>query len=481
MSIKGFEVGGVQQQYDYTALDNIPANLVQDANYVHTDNNYTNADKTKLLGIEAQANKTTIDATLTHSGQAADAKATGDEINDLKSALESNQPNIVRTLETLSIPNGDSAEHWMTISDFDQTYENFVEITNMGAEDARYGFKVFWNGNATAFTFYQVISPGETKTYEIPVRQNIRTRTIQCQSPGSVAGQFVLKRIESPYIESLKAQGIWVCDASASGLGVYQMVENAVKWMKKSSFYTEKTKQCVIYIRNGIYTIDPTLATADTFWSVILTAQHDVAFIGESRDQTIIQMTCPTGTAARIFDISGNSRLAHLTIKNLAGDSYAGGAAGHNPYAVHIDSNNSASGYERTVVEDCYIYSSMFTPIGAGLWNKQTQVYRNCVFEFGATYSGFQSWGALYIHGPSQASATECALEIDNCTMISTNGQKALALPDVSESLQYTDIPVTIQRCIGYSSNPNNLTDVSASRVALTPQSALNSVAAWNA
>ena len=88
MSIKGFEVGGVQQQYDYTALDNIPANLVQDANYVHTDNNFTNADKTKLSGIEAQANKTTIDATLTHSGQAADAKATGDEIGDLKSALD---------------------------------------------------------------------------------------------------------------------------------------------------------------------------------------------------------------------------------------------------------------------------------------------------------------------------------------------------------------------------------------------------------
>lgn len=90
MSIKGFEVGGVQAKYDYESLDNIPANLVQDANYVHTDNNYTNADKTKLSGIEAQANKTTIDATLTHSGQAADAKATGDEIGDLKSAFAPN-------------------------------------------------------------------------------------------------------------------------------------------------------------------------------------------------------------------------------------------------------------------------------------------------------------------------------------------------------------------------------------------------------
>jgi lysophospholipase L1-like esterase len=88
MSIKGFEVGGVQERYDYTTLDNTPANLVQDANYVHTDNNFTNADKTKLDGIEANANKTVIDATLTQSRQAADAKATGDELADLKSAFD---------------------------------------------------------------------------------------------------------------------------------------------------------------------------------------------------------------------------------------------------------------------------------------------------------------------------------------------------------------------------------------------------------
>ena len=87
MSIKGFEVGGVQERYDYTALDNTPANLVQDGNYVHTDNNFTNADKTKLDGIATGANKTIIDSTLTQSGQAADAKATGDELEDLKSAL----------------------------------------------------------------------------------------------------------------------------------------------------------------------------------------------------------------------------------------------------------------------------------------------------------------------------------------------------------------------------------------------------------
>ncbi len=45
-------------QSDSSAVDfikNKPANLVQDADYVHTDNNFTDADKTKLSGIEAGA------------------------------------------------------------------------------------------------------------------------------------------------------------------------------------------------------------------------------------------------------------------------------------------------------------------------------------------------------------------------------------------------------------------------------------------
>jgi len=39
----------------YTDLTNIPANIVTDAAYVHTDNNYTTAEQSKLAGIEAGA------------------------------------------------------------------------------------------------------------------------------------------------------------------------------------------------------------------------------------------------------------------------------------------------------------------------------------------------------------------------------------------------------------------------------------------
>lgn len=49
---------------------------------------FTTAEKTKLSGIEAGATNTLIDDTLTETGQAADAKKTGDEIADLKDAYE---------------------------------------------------------------------------------------------------------------------------------------------------------------------------------------------------------------------------------------------------------------------------------------------------------------------------------------------------------------------------------------------------------
>lgn len=57
-------------------------------------NDFTDAYKTKLDGIEANADKTTIDATLTNSGAAAEAKATGDAIKDIESNLDEKVENL---------------------------------------------------------------------------------------------------------------------------------------------------------------------------------------------------------------------------------------------------------------------------------------------------------------------------------------------------------------------------------------------------
>ena len=53
-------------------IQNKPQNLVQDADYVHTDNNYTDADKSKLAGIEAGA-EANVQSDWTESDTTSDA------------------------------------------------------------------------------------------------------------------------------------------------------------------------------------------------------------------------------------------------------------------------------------------------------------------------------------------------------------------------------------------------------------------------
>ena len=73
MSIKGFQIGeGSVQKYDYTELDNKPTVPV-------------------------------VDATLTTTGAAADAKKTGDEIADLKSALSDVDDAIAKTVTSKNL------------------------------------------------------------------------------------------------------------------------------------------------------------------------------------------------------------------------------------------------------------------------------------------------------------------------------------------------------------------------------------------
>lgn len=62
-------------------------------------NDFTDAYKTKLEGIEANADKTTIDATLANSGAAADAKATGDAINNIENDLDGKVATIESNLD----------------------------------------------------------------------------------------------------------------------------------------------------------------------------------------------------------------------------------------------------------------------------------------------------------------------------------------------------------------------------------------------
>ena len=71
------------------------------------------------------------------------------------------------------------------------------------------------------------------------------------------------------------------------------------------------------------------------------------------------------------------------------------------------------------------------------------------------------------------------AFEIDTCTCNAEKGTEALSLPNVSGSLQYTDIPVSIRRSI-FVTNGSAVTYVNKTNTNIQIDSALNNVDALN-
>lgn len=93
--INGNTLAGNKTGTDLGLVDAVPGKQL-------STEDYTAAEKTKLAGIEAQANKTVIDSTLTQTGQAADAKAAGDAVSDLRNTLSLLDDEIPDTVQTIT-------------------------------------------------------------------------------------------------------------------------------------------------------------------------------------------------------------------------------------------------------------------------------------------------------------------------------------------------------------------------------------------
>lgn len=91
--LQNIEAGAeVNVQADWTAVSgdaailNKPEHLVQDADYVHTDNNYTTAEKTKLAGVEAGA-EANVQADWTEADSTSDAFIKNKPLTGVDNAL----------------------------------------------------------------------------------------------------------------------------------------------------------------------------------------------------------------------------------------------------------------------------------------------------------------------------------------------------------------------------------------------------------
>jgi len=231
-----------------------------------------------------------------------------------------------------------------------------------------------------------------------------------------------------------------------------------------------------ILVKNGYYLQPPTNTWP---YAAINKGANKISIHGESRDGVVIECFNTSVTQSKVLDIGGECAIENLTLRSLNDGTYTlESDLGHNCYALHNDSGGTASKKYVTAVKNCKLYSECNASLGAGLQDWQTQRYEKVESISNSPLTPGQ--GAIYIHASNNPLAANMAVEIIDCTGIALDETKALTLGNVVGSLPYTEIPVTIQRTIGYT-NGENVTDANfKAGHNLQPQSALNNIADFN-
>lgn len=258
-----------------------------------------------------------------------------------------------------------------------------------------------------------------------------------------------------------------------NGNGDFTDIQSAIDYL--SDNFNVAEIPTTVFIRNGVYNI---ASGGEKNWAIYKGA-NKISIIGESREGVILKYNATPAVNHKVIEFGGEATLANLTILNLFNDDGSVPCYDHNPYCVHNDSWFAVNYKYNTVIENCYFYSEVFNPVGAGLRSNQNQIYRNCVFEFNPKDSRLDANGALYVHAPAWPAEVDCSIEVDNCTCISRGYATGLYLNNVKGSLSYIDIPVTVRRTIAIS-ELGEATNVSKETHKLTIDSALNNVSSLN-
>lgn len=377
---------------------------------------------------------------------------------------------------------GASFTYYNCVLDFSCAHK--VRLTNTGASAAYVSLNWQTNNNnwtggtvpmtsvAAGATLEQIIPPFyiNDEAYEGLFYQ---TTGYSMRNPNNVNWKVEIFECRPKLIFNLRDMNIFICSPSYMLSGVYYNLQGCIDWILNHRD-TANTPVTVYYL-NGLYDLHyvPSRPAA------IRKGPNKINLIGESMNGCILQLNSTPAHNNKIMDIGGPCVIENFTMRNILNDDGTTWNGSNNSYCVHNDFAYAASDEYMTVVRNCRLYSEMYCPVGAGLQDKQHMIYDNVIAEFNPQYSGYSNQGALYVHSPAQASAADCKLTINNCDLISDVNLPALALPSVSGSLQYSQIPTTIKRSILTSEGPVE-TYVSRDNTLITKQSALNNVDALN-
>lgn len=168
--------GGVADAVEWEDVLNKPSDLVQDANYVHTDNNYVTEDKTKLSGIAAGAQVNVIEKisvngaqqSISEKGVNITVPTQASDINAIPSSEKGVNNGVASLDETGKVPSAQLPSYVDDVVEYDSK-SNFPETGESGkiyiAKDTNLTYR--WSGSN-----YVEISPslalGETSSTAYP-------------------------------------------------------------------------------------------------------------------------------------------------------------------------------------------------------------------------------------------------------------------------------------------------------------------------
>lgn len=374
----------------------------------------------------------------------------------------------------------------------DFSYRTFVKIKNTSSNQAyfrpniyqngilRQGFTEIYNAGEEKITTIFNVNSGGIHWNWIESGKDITSYewTVGIENTSNVEFEYEIFQLKSD--SPIRNNGTIIVDVN-NDYGCFKYISDAIGYAK--SKFDVNTVPITIFIKNGKYNL--TYVPIDTNtgrYAALDKGANMISLVGESRDGVIIELMNTPAKNNKMIEHGGPSTIANITWRNLWHDDGSTMDGRSNAYCIHNDNAYSESDYYDTVVENCTLYSEAFAPIGAGLHNRQKQIYRNCNVVFNSldtSENGYNQWAPIYVHSPSSSTERNCSLEIDMCTCNAEKGTAALSLPSVAGSLQYSDIPVSIRRSI-FVTNGSVVTYVNKTNTNIQIDSALNNVDALN-
>lgn len=411
------------------------------------------------------------------------------QYSQLKGDLDNIETNIINVLGYGNISTGGGDVSPINI---DFSCRTFVKIKNKSTNQAYITPNIYQNG-VLKQGYLELYNAGQEKITSITnvnsdgihwgwieIGKDITSYewTVGIQNTNNVEFEYEIFQLKSD--SPIRNNNTIIVDVN-NDYGCFKYISDAIGYAKLK--FDVNTVPITIYIKNGKYNL--TYVPIDTNngrYAALNKGANMISLIGESREGVIIELMNTPARNNKMVEHGGPSTIANITWRNLWINDGSTGDYRSNAYCIHNDNIYSESDYYETVVENCNLYSEAFAPIGAGLHNRQKQIYRNCNIVFNSldtAENGYNQWAPIYVHSPSIHTARDCSLEIDMCTCNAEKGTEALSLPNVSGSLQYTDIPVSIRRSI-FVTNGSVVTYVNKDNTLLKNDCALNNISVLN-